>query len=111
MGPERSRRVQVIVLHRRFVRLASLAVPGAGVLWAGKEFRALVGGILLSLSLAAVTCSFGGLSGTPIIADLQKTVAVWSVAVATFIWIVFAFSGISSFKVTQQIHNISTERG
>lgn len=111
MGPERTRRVQGIVLHRRFVRLASLAVPGAGALWSGKEIRALVYGGALSLALAGVTCSLGGgRAGGPLIAELQKTVALWSLLLALLLWVGGAAWGMRSFAVLQQTHNVGRER-
>ncbi|MBI5575875.1 MAG: tetratricopeptide repeat protein [Deltaproteobacteria bacterium] len=111
MGKERTRRVQGIVLHRRYVRLASLAVPGAGALWSGKEIRVLVFGMMFSTALAAVTCSLGGLrAGGPLVADLQRTVSVWGVVATAVLWAGGAVWGIRSFTILQQNRNVAGER-
>jgi hypothetical protein len=92
--------------------LASLAIPGAGALWSGKEISALLCGAALSIALAAVTCSLGGgRAGGPLVADLQNTVAACSALALALIWIAGAVGGIRSFTAMQQIHNIAGERG
>ena len=111
MGRERSRRVQGIVLHRRFVRLASLAVPGTGALWAGKEIRVLAYGAALSLALGAVTCSLGaGRAGGPLVAELQRSVTTLGMAAAAVLWAGGAAWGIRSFTTLQRDRNVAGER-
>ena len=110
-GDERTRRIQGIVAHRRFVRAASLAVPGVGALWSGKAIRTLLYGILLSLSLAAVSCSLGGgRVGGPIIAELQRSVLSLAIALAALLWAGGAAWGIRSFAVLQRNQNVAGER-
>lgn len=110
-GEERNRRVQGIVMHRRYVMGASLLVPGLGALWAGKELRVLVYGVALSLSLGAVTLSLGGrLLGNPLLAELQTVASAWAVAVAALLWAGGAAWGMRSFSALQRIHNIAGER-
>lgn len=110
-GEERNRRVQFIVNHRNFVRVASLVVPGSGVLWAGKEVRALVYGVFLSLALGAVTVSLGGArAGDLLVSDLQAAVALCAALLSAFIWAIGAAWGIRSFSLLQRTHNIAGER-
>lgn len=110
-GGERNRRVQGIVMHRRYVMSASLLVPGSGALWAGKEVRVLIYGVALSLSLGAVTLSLGGrLLGDPLVAELEKAALVWAALVAALLWAGGAAWGMRSFSALQRIHNIAGER-
>jgi hypothetical protein len=110
-GEERKRRVQGIVMHRRYVKSASLLVPGSGALWAGKELRALVYGVALSMALGAVTSSLGGeRAGAPLVSELQATVAVWATLLACALWAAGAAWGMRSFSVLQRFHNIAGER-
>jgi hypothetical protein len=110
-GEERKRRVQGIVMHRRYVKTASLLVPGSGALWAGKELRALVYGMALSMALGAVTSSLGGeRAGAPLVSELQATVAVWATLAACALWAAGAAWGMRSFSVLQRFHNIAGER-
>jgi tetratricopeptide (TPR) repeat protein len=111
VGEERNRRVQGIVMHRRYVKGASLVVPGAGALWAGKEGRALVYGVALSVALGAVTLSLGGeRAGDPLVSELQSTVAIWGTLLAGVLWAGGAAWGVRSFSVLQRAHNIAGER-
>lgn len=110
-GEERNRRVQGIVMHRRYVMGVSLLVPGSGALWAGKEVRVLVYGVALSLSLGAVTLSLGGkLLGDPLVAELEKAALVWAALVAALLWAGGAAWGMRSFSALQRIHKIAGER-
>ncbi|MGE5699959.1 MAG: tetratricopeptide repeat protein [Deltaproteobacteria bacterium] len=110
-GEERNRRVQVIVMHRSYVKAASLLVPGSGALWAGKEVRALAYGVVLSLALGAVTASLGGArAGDPLVSDLQSAVAVGAALLSAFIWAIGAAWGMRSFSLLQREHNIAGER-
>jgi hypothetical protein len=98
-------------MHRRYVKSASLLVPGSGALWAGKELRALVYGMALSMALGAVTSSLGGeRAGAPLVSELQATVAVWATLLACALWAAGAAWGMRSFSVLQRFHNIAGER-
>jgi hypothetical protein len=111
VGEERNRRVQGIVLHRRYVKGASLLVPGAGALWAGMEMRALIYGVALSTALGAVTSSLGAaLMGNPLVSDLQAAVTIWAALLAGVLWTAGAAWGMRSFSVLQRTHNIAGER-
>ena len=111
LGHERTRRVQGMVQHRWFVRIASLAVPGVGALWSGKVMRTFGYGVVLSLALAAVTCSLGGgREGGPLVADLQSTVSSWAFALAVMLWMGGAAWGIRSFTNLQRDRNIAGVR-
>jgi len=110
-GEERNRRVQGIVMHRWYVKGASLLVPGFGALWAGKEVRALVYGVVLSVALGAVTASLGGeRAGDPLVSELQATVVIWAMFLAGSLWAAGAAWGMRSFSVLQRAHNIAGER-
>ncbi|OYV75577.1 MAG: hypothetical protein B7Z74_01080, partial [Deltaproteobacteria bacterium 21-66-5] len=110
-GEERERRVLSISLHRRYVRACSVLFPGAGALWAGKEFRAMLYGILLSLSagLFTVSWSAGRLAGG-LIGDMQTD--IWRVALGAVgvLWLFGAAWGWRSFENLQLYHNVSGER-
>ncbi|MHB8784352.1 MAG: tetratricopeptide repeat protein [Desulfobacteria bacterium] len=110
-GEERERRVLSISLHRRYVRACSVLLPGAGALWAGKELRAMLYGILLSLSagLFTVSWSAGRLAGG-LIGDMQTD--IWRVALgaAGVLWLFGAAWGWRSFENLQLYHNVSGER-
>jgi hypothetical protein len=100
-----------IVLHRRYVIGASLLAPGAGALWAGKEMRALIYGLALSIALGAVTSSLGGaLLGNPLVSDLQTAVAIWAALLAGILWAAGAAWGVRAFSFLQRTHNIAGER-
>jgi hypothetical protein len=110
-GEERNRRVQGIVMHRRYVNFASLLVPGAGALWAGKEMRVMIYGVALSTALGAVTSSLGGARiGDPLVSDLQAAVAIWASLLAFVLWAAGAVWGMRSFSLLQRTHNIAGER-
>jgi hypothetical protein len=110
-GEERERRGLSIALHRRYVRACSVAFPGAGALWAGKGFWALLYGILLSVSagLFTVAWSAGRLSGG-LIGDMQT--AVWKAALGAFalLWTAGVLWGWRSFESLRRHHNVSEER-
>ncbi|HEY3490863.1 MAG TPA: tetratricopeptide repeat protein [Candidatus Deferrimicrobiaceae bacterium] len=106
-GEERDRRVQVILFHQRFVRLSSMAVPGAGMLWAGKEIRAFVYGLFLAGSLAGVTTSLGiGAEGNPLVYSLQRSVLVFFLLITALLWIFGAAWSLQSFSSLQRRFNI-----
>ncbi|PWB66365.1 MAG: hypothetical protein C3F14_04285 [Deltaproteobacteria bacterium] len=110
-GAERNRRVQGIVMHRSYVRAASLLVPGSGALWAGKEIRVLLFGAALSVALAFVTTGLGGMrAGDLLVSELQTSVAVGGGMLAGVLWAAGAAWGIRSFSVLQRAHNIAGER-
>jgi hypothetical protein len=110
-GEERNCRVQGIVMHRWYVKVTSLLVPGSGALWAGKEVRALVYGVLLSVALGAVTASLGGeRAGDPLVSELQAIMAIWATFLAGLIWAAGAAWGMRSFSMLQRAYNIAGER-
>jgi hypothetical protein len=110
-GEERDRRVQGITLHRRFVRLAAIFVPGAGVLWAGKEIRSFVFGLVFAASLAGVTTSLGiAAEGNPIVYSLQKSVLIFFISTSALLWIGGAIWGLRSFTSLQRRFSIIGER-
>ena len=109
-GEERERRGLSISLHRRYVRACSVLFPGAGALWAGKEFQAMLYGVLLSLSagLFTVSWSAGRLGG--LIGAMQTD--LWRAALAVFavLWLAGAAWGWRSFENLQLYHNVAGER-
>ena len=106
-GEERDRRVQGILLHRRFVRLASIFVPGTGVLWAGKEIRTFVFGLMLAGSLAGVTTSLGiAAEGNPIVDSLQRSVLFFFLLSTTLLWFFGTAWSLRSFSSLQRRFNI-----
>ncbi|MBP2679594.1 MAG: hypothetical protein H6Q82_2659 [Deltaproteobacteria bacterium] len=108
---EGERRGLNILLHRRYVRACSVLFPGAGALWAGRSFQAMLYGILLSLSAGLFIVSWGpgrlagGLTG-----DLQTD--VWRAALVAFavLWMAGAAWGWRAFKDLQRHHNVAGER-
>lgn len=111
VGEERNRRVLGIVMHRRYVKGASLLAPGAGALWAGKEMRALIYGLALSMAFGAVTSSLGGaLLGDPLVSDLQTAVTIWAALLAGILWATGAAWGVRAFSFLQRAHNIAGEQ-
>ena len=110
-GPERERRGLGILLHRRYVRACSILFPGAGALWAGKEFRTMLYGILLSLSAGMFTVSWsagrlaGGLNG-----DMQTDVWRAALGAVAVLWLFGAAWGWRSFETLQLDHNVAGER-
>jgi hypothetical protein len=110
-GEERELRGLGISLHRRYVRACSVLFPGAGALWAGKEFRTMLYGLLLSLSagLFTVSWSAGRLAGG-LIGDMQTD--MWRAALGTVavLWLFGAAWGWRSFENLQVRHNVSGER-
>ena len=111
VGEERELRGLSISLHRRYVRACSVLFPGAGALWAGKEFRAMLYGLLLSLSagLFSVSLSAGRQAGG-LIGDMQTD--LWRMALGTVavLWLSGAVWGWRSFGNLQLRHNVSGER-
>ena len=111
VGEERELRGLGISLHRRYVRACSVLFPGAGALWAGKEFRAMLYGILLSLAagLFTVAWSAGRMAGG-LIGDMQTD--LWRAALGTVavLWLLGAAWGWRSFENLQLRHNVSGER-
>ncbi len=110
-GEERDRRVQIIVHHRRFVQTSSILVPGAGVLWAGKDIGCFIYGLFLAASLAGVTTSLGIASeGNPIVYSLQKSVLVFFISTTAALWIIGSAWGVRSFSSLQRRFNIIESR-
>jgi tetratricopeptide (TPR) repeat protein len=110
-GEESERRGLSISLHRRYVRACSVLFPGAGALWAGKEFRTMLYGILLSLSagLFTVSWSAGRLAGG-LIGDMQTD--IWRAALGVFavLWMAGVAWGWRSFENLQLYLNVAGER-
>ena len=110
-GEERERRGLSISLHRRYVRACSILFPGAGALWAGKEFRTMLYGILLSLSagLFTVSWSAGRLTGG-LIGDMQADLWRAALGAVVVLWLFGAAWGWRSFESLQLHHNVAGER-
>ena len=110
-GGESELRGLGISMHRRYVRACSLLLPGAGALWAGKELRVALCGLLLSVSagLFTVSWSAGRLAGG-LIGAMQAD--IWRVALGTvaILWLLGAVWGWRSFESLQLRHNVSGER-
>jgi len=110
-GEERELRGLSISLHRRYVRACSVLFPGAGALWAGKEFRTMLYGLLLSLSAGLITVSWsaarlaGGLIG-----DMQTDIWRAALGAVAVLWLFGAAWGWRSFENLQLRHNVSGER-
>src|SRR5512140_84006 len=100
-----------ISLHRRYVRACSLLFPGAGVLWAGKEFQAMLYGILLSFfaGLLTVSWSAGRLAGG-LIGDMQTDIWRMALGAVAVLWLFGAAWGWRSFETLQLNHNVSGGR-
>lgn len=110
-GEERDRRLQVISMHRDYVRWTSLFVPGLGALWSGKDIVPFVYGILLAISLGGVSSFLGGgRVGDPLVAELQSSGAVMAITVAVLLWAGGAFWGIRAFAKFQRNHNVIGDR-
>jgi len=110
-GEEREQRGLSILLHRRYVRACSILFPGAGALWAGKEGRAMLYGILLSLAAGLFTVSWGaGRTAGGLIGDMQTDVWRAALAAAGLLWLFGAVWGWRSFDALQRTHNVSGER-
>lgn len=111
VGEERERRGLSIHLHRRYVRACSVLFPGAGALWAGKEFRTMLYGLLLSLSagLFTVSWSAGRLAGG-LIGDMQADVWRAALGAVAVLWLFGAAWGWRSFETLQLDHNVAGER-
>jgi len=110
-GEEREWRGLSISLHRRYVRACSILVPGAGALWAGKEFRTMLYGILLSLSAGMFTVSWsaGRLAGG-LIGDMQTDIWRAALGAVAVLWLFGAAWGWRSFETLQLYHNVAGER-
>ena len=111
VGEERELRGLTISLHRRYVRACSVLFPGAGALWAGKEVRAMLYGLLLSLSAGLFTVSWSaGRQAGGLIGDMQTD--LWRAALGTVavLWLFGAAWGWRSFGNLQLRHNVSGER-
>lgn len=99
---EPDRRGQGIGRHGYYVSACSMLVPGSGWLWAGKEIRTIVYGILLSLSLGLLSLSAGARVGDSIVSDLQNSVFFLAIGVTAIVWLAGSVSGIRSFRNMQQ---------
>jgi tetratricopeptide (TPR) repeat protein len=110
-GEEREQRGLSISLHRRYVRACSILFPGAGALWAGKEFRTMLYGILLSLfaGLFTVSWSAGRLAGG-LIGDMQTDIWWAALGAVAVLWLFGAAWGWRSFETLQLYHNVAGER-
>jgi len=110
-GEERELRGLSISLHRRYVRACSVLFPGAGALWAGKDFQVLVYGIFLSLSAGLFTVSWSAaMLESGLIGDLQTD--IWRAALGSvaFLWLAGVAWGWRAFENLQLRHNVSGER-
>ncbi|MGB5196248.1 MAG: hypothetical protein WBN64_04190 [Candidatus Deferrimicrobium sp.] len=110
-GEERERRGLSITLHRRYVRACSVLFPGAGALWAGKEIRTMLYGILLSLSAGMFTVSWsaGRMEGG-LIGDMQTDLWRGALGAVAILWMFGAAWGWRSFEALQLNHNVAGER-
>jgi len=110
-GEERERRGLSILLHRRYVRACTVLFPGAGALWAGKDLRTLLFGILLSLSagLFTVSWSAGRMAGG-LIGDMQADIWKAALGVVAVLWLFGVAWGWRSFETLQLNHNVAGER-
>ncbi len=111
LGPERDRRVVWIGMHRRYVKICSVLVPGSGALWAGKEIRTLCYGIVLALALGGISASAGAGGGRAIVSELRQAVALCAAGAAALVWLAGAAWGIQSFNRFQARYNVGTRRG
>ncbi len=110
-GEEREWRILTIRFHRRYVRACSVFFPGTGALWAGKDFRALIYGVLLSLPLGALTVSLGaGGSAHDLVSDMQSIVIGTALAGVALLWVFGAAWGWRSFDTLQLTYNLALER-
>jgi len=110
-GEERERRILNIRLHRRYVRVCSVLVPGSGSLWAGKDLQAMAYGIALCTPLGALTVSLGArATSRGLISDLQTLFAGVAVACAVLAWAGGAWWGWRSFEILQLRYNVAMER-
>jgi hypothetical protein len=110
-GEESERRGLSISLHRRYVRACSVLFPGAGALWAGKEIRTMLYGILLSLSagLFTVSWSAGRMAGG-LIGDMQTVIWRAALGAVAVLWLFGAAWGWRSFETLQLYHNVAGKR-
>ena len=110
-GEESERRGLSMTLHRRYVRACSILFPGAGALWAGKEVRTLLYGILLSLSagLFTVSWSAGRMAGG-LVGDLQTDIWRGALGAVAVLWLFGTAWGWRSFETLQLDHNVAGER-
>ena len=110
-GEEREVRGLSISLHRRYVRACSVLFPGAGALWAGKEFQVLLYGLLLSLSagLFTVSWSAGRMEGG-LIGDMQTDIWRATLGMVAVLWLSGAAWGWRSFESLQLRYNVTGER-
>jgi hypothetical protein len=111
VGEDRELRGLSISLHRRYVRACSVLIPGAGALWAGKEFQAMLYGLLLSLSAGLFTLSWSAVrQAGGLIRDMQTD--LWRAALGTVavLWLFGAAWGWRSFGNLQLRHNVSGQR-
>ncbi|MDP2658687.1 MAG: hypothetical protein Q8O78_09780 [Candidatus Deferrimicrobium sp.] len=110
-GEERERRGLSILLHRRYVRACSVLFPGAGALWAGKELRTMLYGVLLSLSAGLFTVSWGaGRLAGGLIGDMQTDIWRAALGAVAVLWLFGAAWGWRSFETLQLVHNVAGER-
>jgi len=110
-GEEAERRGLSIALHRRYVRACSVLFPGAGALWAGKGFRTMLYGVLLSVSAGLFTVSWsagrlaGGLTG-----DMQTDVWRAALGAIAVLWLFGVVWGWRTFDTLQRDHNVAGKR-
>jgi len=99
---EPDRRGKGIGMHGFYVGACSLLAPGTGWLWAGKEIRTILYGILLSISFGLLSSSAGALGVGSIVSDLQKKVFFLAIGITAILWLVGSVSGLRSFRNMQQ---------
>jgi hypothetical protein len=110
-GDERGQRIFHITIHRRYVRACAVAFPGAGSLWAGKDFPTMIYGVLLSLPLGALTVSLGARETAPaLIADMLGGVMVAALAAVALLWGIGVAWGWRSFDTLQLNYNVAGPR-
>jgi len=110
-GEESERRGLGISLHRRYVRACSVLFPGAGALWSGKELRAMLYGLLLSLFAGLFTVSWSaGTLADGLIGDMQDDIRRAALGAVALLWLAGAAWGWRSFENFQLVHNVSGKR-
>jgi hypothetical protein len=110
-GEERDRRIQTIVLHRRYVRICTFLVPGSGLLWSGKDAAALVYGIFLSAFLGLATLSSGVEGGSSTITgNMASGLTILAVGGVVVLWAIGALWGHTLYASVQNRHNLAGVR-
>ncbi len=108
-GDERERRVLKTVIHRRYVTLCSILVPGAGAFWAGRDITVLAYGLLLSVCLGGISASLGNYeAGFTLLVDLQGWVTRGALAASAVVWAAGSVWSLKAFRRLQWEQGIAT---